>query len=243
MATAAKGDPLPSFRKGFVDALPICFGYFGVGFAIAAAAVAGGHPVWSPVLQSVTQLSGTSQGAISNRPIPGPDGGFWELALLCVGLNMRYVLLALAVAQKLPPGFGVGRRLLVAMGVTDENAALAISRAFPLTFPYLAGVFVSSALGWDAGNLLGALGTSLLPASALKPLGIALYAMFVAIVTPAARASRATLLCVALAIVANCGLRILPDAIRPAPALAMLVAGVGAAAASAWFFPKKEAAQ
>ena len=67
--------------------------------------------------------------------------------------------------------------------------------------------------------------------------------MFVAIVTPAARASRATLLCVALAIVANCGLRILPDAIRPAPALAMLVAGVGAAAASAWFFPKKEAAQ
>ena len=232
----------PSFRKGFVDALPICFGYFGVGFAIAAAAVAGGHPVWSPVLQSVTQLSGTSQGAISNRPIPGADGGFWELALLCIGLNMRYVLLALAVAQKLPPGFGVGRRLLVAMGVTDENSALAISRPFPLAFPYLAGIFISSALGWDAGNLLGALGTSLLPASALKPLGIALYAMFVAIVTPAAKASRATLLCVGIAIIVNCGLRLLPGGIRPAPALAMLVAGVGAAAVSAWFLPKKEAA-
>ena len=235
------GSSSPSFRAGFVDALPICFGYFGVGFAIAAAAVAGGHPVWSPVIQSLTQVSGTSQGAISNRPIPGPDGGFWELALLCIGLNLRYVLLALALAQKLPSSFGVGRRLLVALGVTDENTALAISRPFSLTFPYLVGVFASSYLGWNAGNLLGALGTTLLPASALKPLGIALYAMFVAIVVPAAKASRTTLLCVALAIVVNCGLRLLPDGVRPAPALAMLIAGVGAAAVSAWFFPKKEA--
>ena len=234
--------PSPSFRAGFVDALPICFGYFGVGFAIAAAAVAGGHPVWSPVIQSLTQVSGTSQGAISNRPIPGPDGGFWELALLCIGLNLRYVLLALALAQKLPSSFGVGRRLLVALGVTDENTALAISRPFSLTFPYLVGVFASSYLGWNAGNLLGALGTTLLPASALKPLGIALYAMFVAIVVPATKASRTTLLCVALAIGVKCGLRLLPDGIRPAPALAMLIAGVGAAAISAWFFPKKEAA-
>ena len=238
-------EPLPvrPFRRGFTDALPICFGYFGVGFAIAAAAVAGGHPVWSPVLQSLTQLSGTSQGAFSHRTIPGPPGGSWELVLLCVGLNLRYVLLGLALAQRLPARLGLGRRLLAACAVTDENVALAVSRPFAPSFPYLAGVFVSSALGWDAGNLLGALGTSLLPASALKPLGIALYAMFVAIETPAERASRATLLCVALAIVANCGLRILPDAIRPAPALAMLIAGVGAAAASAWFFPKKEAAQ
>ena len=34
--------PGAAFRRGFVDALPICLGYFGVGFAIAAAAVAGG---------------------------------------------------------------------------------------------------------------------------------------------------------------------------------------------------------
>ena len=234
---------MASFRKGFVDALPICFGYFAVGFAIAAAAVAGGHPVWSPVVQSFTQLSGTSQGAISNRPIPGPDGGFWELAMLCVGLNLRYVLLALALAQKLPSSVGLGGRLFAAMGVTDENTALAISRPFAPTVPYLAGVLVSSALGWDAGNLLGAVGTSLLPASALAPLGIALYAMFVAIVVPAAKASRPTLFCVAAAALANCGMRLLPAGIRPAPALAMLLAGVGAASLSVWLFPKKEAAK
>ena len=237
-------DPTPAapsgaaaFRRGFVDALPICFGYFAVGFAIAAAAVAGGHPVWSPVLQSLTQLSGTSQGAFSHRAIPGPPGGSWELLLLCVGLNLRYVLLSLSLAQRLPPELGLGRRLLAACAVTDENVALAVSRPFALSFPYLAGVLASSYLGWNAGNALGAVGTSLLPASALAPLGIALYAMFVAIVIPAAKASRATMLCVALAALLNAGLSLLPEGARPSPSLSILAAGVAAAGLCAWLFP------
>ena len=232
-----------TFRRGFLDAMPICLGYFGVGFAVAAAAIANGHPVWSPIVQSLTHLSGTSQGAFSHRAVPGPAGGAWELALLCLGLNLRYVLLALALAQKLPPGIGLGRRLLVALGVTDENVALEISRPFPTGFPYLMGVLASSYLGWNAGNALGAVGTLLLPPAAVAPLGIALYAMFVAIVVPAAKASRPTLLCVALAAAANAGMRLLPAAGRPAPALAMLLAGVGSAALCALLFPKKEAAK
>ena len=87
---------------------------------------------------------------------------------------------------------------------------------------------------------LGAVGTSLLPASALAPLGIALYAMFVAIVVPAARASRATLLCVALAALGNALLRLLPEGARLSPPLAILASGVAAAALCAWLFPKKE---
>ena len=229
--------PGAAFRRGFVDALPICLGYFGVGFAIAAAAVAGGHPVWSPILQSLTHVSGTSQGAFSHRAIPGPPGGGWELFLLCVGLNLRYVLLALALAQKLPEKIGLGRRLLAACTVTDENVALAVSRPFALSFPYLAGVFASSYLGWNAGNALGAVGTSLLPASALAPLGIALYAMFVAIVIPAAKASRATMLCVVLAALLNGGLSLLPEGARPSPSLSILAAGVAAAGLCAWLFP------
>ena len=237
-------EPLPvrPFRRGFTDALPICFGYFGVGFAIAAAAVAGGHPVWSPVLQSLTQLSGTSQGAFSHRTIPGPPGGSWELVLLCVGLNLRYVLLGLALAQRLPARLGLGRRLLAACAVTDENVALAVSRPFAPSFPYLAGVLASSYLGWNAGNALGAAGTSLLPASALGPLGIALYAMFAAIVVPAAKASRATLLCVAGAALLTAALRLLPEGARPSPSLAILAAGVAAAGVSAWLFPAAEPA-
>lgn len=234
--------PGTAFRHGFADALPICFGYFAVGFAISAAAVANGHPAWSPIIQSFTHISGTSQGAFSHRAIPGPPGGGWELFLLCVGLNLRYVLLSLSLAQKLPEKFGIGRRLLAAFAVTDENVALAVSRPFALTFPYIVGVLTSSLLGWSAGSALGAVGTSLLPASALAPLGIALYAMFVAIIVPAAKASRATLLCGALAALINVALSLLPKGARLSPSLSILAAGVAAAALSAWLFPKKEVA-
>jgi len=131
-------EPLPvrPFRRGFTDALPICFGYFGVGFAIAAAAVAGGHPVWSPVLQSLTQLSGTSQGAFSHRTIPGPPGGSWELVLLCVGLNLRYVLLGLALA--LPIALDNTHNMWGANAYSTLAGMIANSWSFALFAPALA---------------------------------------------------------------------------------------------------------
>ena len=235
--------PGAAFRRGFADALPICFGYFAVGFTVALAAVVNGHPLWSPILLSLTHVSGTSQGAIVDHVnlATGVSSGFGELVLLCVALNLRYVLLALAVAQRLGPGVGLGRRLVLAMGITDENVALAVSRPFALGFPYLAGLFLSSYLGWNGGTLLGALGASLLPGSALAPLGIALYAMFIAIVVPAARASRPTLLCVALGAGLNAALALLPASVRPSAGVSILLAGSVAAAACAALFPSRPA--
>ncbi|MBR1835853.1 MAG: AzlC family ABC transporter permease, partial [Kiritimatiellae bacterium] len=168
------------------------------------------------------------------------------VALLCIGLNLRYALLSFALAQKLPPGVGTLKRLVLAFVVTDENVALAVSRPFAPTPPYLAGVFASSYLGWNAGGALGALGSSLLPASALAPLGIAIYAMLVAIIVPEAKKSRPVLCCVLGAAAANAAISALPAGIRPAPMLSMLACGVGAAALSAWLAPAapgKNAAQ
>ena len=56
---APPGNGAASFGRGFADALPICFGYFAVGFTVAVAAVVHGHPVWSPLLLSLTHVSGT----------------------------------------------------------------------------------------------------------------------------------------------------------------------------------------
>ena len=230
-----------SFGRGFADALPICAGYFAVGFTVAVAAVVHGHPVWSPVLMSLTHVSGTSQGAIAERVdfTAGTLPGLGEVALLCVALNLRYVLLSLALAQRLAPGTGTWKRLLLAAGVTDENVALAVSRPFALSFRYLLGLMASSWLGWNAGTALGAYGAALLPAGKLAPLGIALYAMFVAIVVPAAKASRPMLMCVALAAALNAGLSVLPPGWRPPAGPAMLAAGVLAAGVCAVLFPAK----
>lgn len=235
--------PVASFRRGFADALPICFGYGAVSFALSAAALAHGHPAWSPLLLSLTHLSGTSQGAIIGKvDFASPSASaFAEIAMLCVALNLRYVLLAAAVAQKLPAGTGLRGRIVAALAVTDEITAVAVSRPFAVTVPYVGGLLASSALGWNAGTALGLAGTSLLPERLVAPLGIALYAMFAAIVVPAAKASRRTLACVAAAAALNAALAVLPAAVRPSPGFAILVSGVAAAAAVAAFWPAEGA--
>lgn len=237
------------FRRGFLDSSPILVGYFAVGFTVAVAAVAKGLPVWSPVLLALTQLSGTGSGATVEgvRVIGGVPSATLDVLFACLALNLRYVLLSLAVAQRLAPDATPVRRLVLAMGVTDENVALAVARhtagAFPGGIPwrYFLGILAGSYLGWNAGSAAGALGAHLLPTERLAPLGIALYAMFVAIVVPAARASRRTLACVTFAAALNLVLTCVPAlAAHLSPNMAMLVSGTVAAAAGACFPERRE---
>lgn len=230
------------FGRGFTNGLPILFGYFAVGFTVAVAAIANGHPVWSPILQSLTHLSGTSQGAIVNGVsfTSGSMPLFSEVVLLCAALNLRYLLLSLAVAQKLSSEVTLMQRFLIAMGITDEIVAVAVSRDVKITFKYFMGLLVSSYLGWNLGTLLGAFGTTLLPADAMKPLGIALYAMFVAIVVPEVKRSKPICVSASIAALLNMLLLILPEGMRPKASLAMLISGVAGAVAGAVLYPIEE---
>ena len=236
------------FRRGFIDDLPVFFGYFAVGCTVAVAAVARGMPLWSPILLSLTHVSGTSQGAIVEgvRVVDGIASASIDVLFACVALNLRYVLLSLAVAQRLAPDATIPRRLVLAMGVTDENVALAVARHASGDFPgglpwrYMLGVLASSYLGWNLGTAAGAFGAHLLPADRLAPLGIALYAMFVAIVVPAARDSWRMLACVAIAAALNLALTLVPAlAARISPSVAMLVSGTASALLGAMLWPKR----
>ena len=235
------------FLRGFADDMPVFIGYFAVGFTVAVAAVAKGLPLWSPILLSLTHVSGTSQGAIVEgaRIIDGVPSAAGDVIFACIALNLRYVLLSLSVAQRLAPDATPLRRLVLAMGVTDENVALAVAAhgagRFPHGLPwrYMLGVLASSYLGWNLGTAAGAFGAHLLPADRLAPLGIALYAMFVAIGVPAARASRRMLACVAMAAALNLVLTLVPCiASRLSPSLAMLVSGTVAAVVGAALWPE-----
>ena len=64
--------------------------------------------------------------------------------------------------------------------------------------------------GWTLGTLCGAAAAGLLPADVRSALGLAIYGMFVAIVVPVARQSRAVLGVAALAAAASCCMRAVP---------------------------------
>ena len=225
------------FRKGFVDALPIFFGYLAVGFAFGFKCNVNGHPFWSPALMSMTHISGTGQFAVADQL--GKGSTYFAVVLAVLALNLRYVLMALAVAQRLPASIGLGRRMLLAMGDTDEIVGVAVKQTQPLTFVYYMGLTVCSWLGWVGGTLLGAwdLTSGLMSDPLQKSLGLALYAMFIAIIVPEARKSRPVLLCVVLAAVLSVGMRLGLSALSAG--WITLIAGVGSAVVAALLFPKK----
>lgn len=111
------------------------------------------------------------------------QGGFVELAVTTLLVNLRYLLMGLSVAARLPQSVGVGWRALIGWGITDEIYAVNISRP-QLTVGHYVGSMVVPILGWSSGTLVGALVGGVLPASLVDAAGILLYAMFVAIVIP-----------------------------------------------------------
>lgn len=196
------------FRRGFLDGMPICVGYFAVSFAFGIFAVQSGLTAAEALLISLTNL--TSAGQLAGVPIITGGGTLLELALTQLVINSRYALMSVSLGQKLGPSVRSPHRFLIAFGNTDEVFAVATTRDRPVGPRYMAGLILSPALGWYAGTLLGGVAGSLLPSVVIVSLGMAIYGMFVAIVMPEMKKSIAVTQCVLLSVALSCLFRYVP---------------------------------
>lgn len=224
-------------KKGLIDALPIFFGYLSVGFAFGIYALKSGFPIWSPILMSLTHISGTGQFALVK--VANIGSGIFEICIAVSVLNIRYILMALAISQRLSPNISIWRRFLIAMADTDEIIAVALKSRTLVTFAYIMGLFISSYAGWNLGTLLSVIGGTLLPQCIINALGIALYAMFIAIIIPDAKRHRPMLYCISIAALLNIVLKFVPMCIRPNSRWSILIAGIVAAVIISAIYPEK----
>lgn len=188
-----------TYKQGLRDGLPIGLGYLSVSFAFGVAAVHAGVPLWAAVVISMTNL--TSAGQLAGLSVITACGGFAEMALTQLVINLRYALMSISLSQKLDKTVTGGERLLMAFGNTDEIYAVSSGRNLTaqvttgeeqnINSRYFYGLMTLPYLCWVLGTLLGAVADQLLPESILSALGVAIYGMFVAIVLPDAKKSRA----------------------------------------------------
>lgn len=188
------------------DSIPIALGYFTVALAFGLYCARLDVPTALAGLISLTNLS--SSGQFAGITIIGSAGGYLQLAVGVGLVNLRYVLMAISLGQRLAPGVGIGQRLVLAGGITDEIYALAMARR-SVGFADYAASMVLPIIGWTAGTLVGAAAGNVLPAALVSAFGVLLYAMFAAIVVPVAAASRAVLLAVLGAAVLSSGLALI----------------------------------
>ena len=181
-----------SFRRGVIDGLPICFGYLAVSFAFGIFSVGQGLSVLEAILISATNL--TSAGQLAAVPIIAAGGSYIELALSQLVINARYALMSVSLSQKMGSSIRPHHRLLIAFANTDEVFAVASSNKEQVGKLYMLGLILTPFFGWTLGTLLGAVAGNILPEALVSALGIAIYAMFIAIVVPVAKESRGVLI-------------------------------------------------
>lgn len=196
------------FKKGLIDGLPIGIGYLSVSFAFGIFAVSGGLGIFEALLISMTNL--TSAGQLAAVPIIISGGMLTELIASQVIINLRYALMSVSLSQRLDKTVTLRDRFIIAFFNTDEIFAVSASKPENVGRVYMYGLAIPPFLGWSLGTLLGALAGDILPTIITNALGIAIYGMFIAIVTPVAKKSLATAGCVALSAALSCAFYYIP---------------------------------
>lgn len=223
---AADGD----FRAGVKDGVPIALGYYAISIAFGLFCVQTGLSPLVATVISATNLS--SSGQFAGVAIMAQVGSLVEIAVTVLLINLRYVLMSFSLSQRVPREVGVGRRLVMGYGVTDEIFALAMQRPVVSSAYYL-GLMTLPVAGWTLGTLTGALVGEILPEQIARSMGILLYAMFVAIVVPVAKKSGKVALVVAIAVAVSVVLSFVPLALG----WRLIIATCVAAGLGATFFP------
>ena len=225
------------FRRGIHAGLPIGLGYFSVSLSFGILAVSYGFTWWQALLISMTTV--TSAGQFAGIGIMCHPGQYFAMLLSQATINLRYSMMSLSLSQKVDSSFSRPVRTVLGFFITDEIFAAAAGEK-TVTRPFFAGLAVLPYLGWSLGTLTGALLGGILPDSLMDALCIALYGMFIAIVTPVARREKPVAIVVALAAAFSCLFTWVPGLNGVSSGIAVSLCAIAAAAIGAAVFPVKE---
>lgn len=226
-----------NFKKGLKDGLPIAFGYLSVSFAFGILAVNSGLPIWAPIITSLSNFTGTGQFVGTSMIAVGT--AVLEIAFTQLIVNARYILMSISLSQRLGK-MNFLKKMFIAFGNTDEIFAVAISKYTELNFRYMSGLILSSFAGWVGGTIIGAVAGAIVPNSILHAMGIALYAMFIAIIVPDMRKSRAVACVVAIGAFISVIFHYTPYLNKLNDSWIIIIAGIGATMIGAIAFPLKD---
>ena len=165
------------------------------------------------------------------------SASYIEIILTVLLINLRYSLMSISLSQRLDPNMGIASKFLIGFGITDEVYALSITSPHKLTTKYMLGLISLPFVGWVSGTVVGAYGAQFFNEDLLKAMGIALYAMFIAIIIPDARRSKPILFIILIASALSCMFYYIPGIKEIGLGFKIIISTVVAALIGAIFFP------
>ena len=228
-----------SFFRGVKAGIPIGLGYLSVSFTFGIMAVSYGFHWWQALL--ISMLTVTSAGQFAGIGTMLYPGQYIEMLVSQLTINVRYSFMSISLSQKTDEKFKGIWRWLFGFMMTDEIFAVA-STEKEVSRSFFAGLMTTPYLGWSLGTLIGALLGNVLPHRLMSALSLAIYGMFVAIVMPGMKESRAVVMVVLLALGLSSLFYYVPVLSQVSSGLAISICAIVAALAGAALFPLKEEA-
>lgn len=226
---------MKEFTKGLRDGTPIALGYVSVSFAFGIMVVSLGLTWWEALLISMTNM--TSAGQFAGLNIMVAAGGWMEMAVTQLVINLRYSLMSVSLSQKVDKSISGIYRWLIGFGITDEIFAVASGRAGKVGRYYMAGLIAIPYIGWALGTFLGAVCGNILPDMICNALSVALYGMFIAIVVPSMRSDYKVTIVVAVAVLLSCCFTWIPVMNQISTGFTVTICAVVASLVGAVLFP------
>ena len=205
--------------------VPVMLGFIPVAIAFAIMALSAGISRGESISMSVMVFAGASQmmavGMISE--------GAGQLAIILATfiMNFRHFIMSTCVFGRMKKT-GLAARLLCSFGVTDESFAIFTTTEKERCDKwYFFGVFLGTYFSWIIGTVIGTFLGAILPAVVSNSLGIALYAMFIALLVPSVKGNWRLLLVVVITALINMGLRLIIDSSWALVISTLVGAGIG----------------
>lgn len=226
--------------EGMRDGFPIALGYFAVAFSLGIAARNAGLTPVQGFLASI--LNNASAGEYAAFTLIAAGATYWEVAVITLIANARYLLMSCALAQRFSPATPFFHRLLIGYDVTDELFGITIARPGYLNPYYTYGAILLAAPAWAIGTALGIIAGNALPLRVVSALSVALYGMFLAIIIPPARKNRIVAALVVISFVLSLACEYLPGISALSGGTRTIILTVAISAAAAVLFPVKQEA-
>ncbi len=221
-------------KKGLKMGFPVVIGYAPVAVTFGLICKSGGFSIFETFAFSFFVYAGASQFMGVNLLMLGVGGV--SIVLTTFLVNLRHFLMSSAISKKIDEGCFKFIPVL-AFGLTDETFSVASMQKEKLKAEFMLTLEFITHLAWYGFSVLGYIFGEFLPKNISISMGIALYALFIAMAVPEMKKSKYITAIVILAGIINSlakEISIIPKG------WSIIIAIVGASFAGSFLLEKSE---
>lgn len=187
MSTTVIPNQKSSIIQGMIAGSSIAIGYLPAALTFGLLAKSTGLTLLETVAMSVFVFAGAAQYMALNLIALGT--GAFEIIFTTFIVNIRHLLMSASVGERVEDDHPF-IKALYSFGITDEVFAVTTTREGTVKTGFVVGVAVMAYVSWVVNSGLGYVVGAILPVTLQESMGIALYAMFIALLIPSLKKQR-----------------------------------------------------